>query len=79
VRHRSDGERPEAGVIYAAPPDVHLLLKREHDPLFRRAAASYGARCIGVLLSGVLDDGASGLLAISQAGGIVTEVQPEED
>lgn len=85
ARHARDGEPLQAGTIYVAPPDEHLLLEdgavrlsrgpRENharpaiDPLFRTAALHYRERAIGVLLSGALDDGAAGLAAIKQSGG----------
>jgi two-component system, chemotaxis family, protein-glutamate methylesterase/glutaminase len=82
------------GTICVAPPDHHLLVKPERmqvargprenrfrpaiDPLFRTAAASYGARVIGVLLSGGQDDGVAGLAHIKRRGG-VTIVQDPSD
>jgi two-component system chemotaxis response regulator CheB len=89
-----DGERFKRGRIYIAPPDNHLLLKsnkvlvrkgaRENrsrpgvDPLFRSAAAAHGSRVIGVVLTGTLDDGTAGLIAIKKCGG-VTVVQDPKD
>ena len=88
------GERFVRGRIYIAPPDNHLLVKgtellvtkgaRENrnrpaiDPLFRSAAVTHGAHVIGVLLTGMLDDGTSGLVAIQKCGG-VTIVQDPDD
>lgn len=89
-----DGEEIEPGKIYVAPNDHHMLLQegkvvvkrgpKENrfrpaiDALFRSAAYVYGSRVIGVILSGLLDDGASGLWTIQQQGGITIIQKPED-
>lgn len=93
VAQAVDEEEITPGHIYVARPDQHLLLRekvvrltrgpREHghrpavDPLFRTAARYFGARVIGVILSGTLDDGTAGLHAIKAAGGIAVVQDPE--
>lgn len=80
------------GTIYVAAPDRHLLVERNRaiatrgpkenrfrpavDPLFRSAAQTFGAGAIGVILSGGLDDGSAGLLAIQQQGGTAIVQDP---
>lgn len=86
------GVEPVPGRIYVAPPDQHLLLEddrlrlfrgpKEHharpaiDPMFRSAALAGGARIVGVILSGMLDDGAAGLRAIEACGGTTVVQDP---
>jgi two-component system chemotaxis response regulator CheB len=92
--HPEDGTRIESGCIYVAPPDHHLLIgggsvavkkgpkenryRPSIDVLFRSAAYVYGPRAIGVVLSGALDDGTSGLWSIKQLGGIAIVQQPSQ-
>jgi two-component system chemotaxis response regulator CheB len=92
VARAVDGMPIERGCVYTAVPDRHLLLvdgimrlgdgPRENmtrpaiDPLFRSAALAYGPRAVGVVLSGLLNDGASGLSAIKACGGTAVVQHP---
>jgi two-component system, chemotaxis family, protein-glutamate methylesterase/glutaminase len=94
ARHPRDGEPAHPGHIYVAPPDLHLTLRdglirldhgpRENrfrpaiDPLFRSAAREYGGRVIGVILSGSLNDGVAGLIAVRSAGGLTVVQDPAD-
>lgn len=89
-----DGDKIEKGKIYIAPPDHHLLLERGQvairkgpkenrfrpsvDALFRSAALVYGPRVIGIVLSGMLDDGTSGMWNIKQHGGLAIVQDPDD-
>lgn len=92
VTRALDGQPIEHGCVYVAVPDRHLLVidgtvrlgngPRENmtrpaiDPLFRSAALSYGPRVVGVILSGMLNDGASGLGVIKACGGTAIVQNP---
>lgn len=94
VRHAADSEPVQPGTILIAPPDHHLLLEdgmtrlsrgaKENfsrpaiDPLFRSAALFYRENAIGVVLTGLLDDGTIGLQAIKAYGGLALVQDPEE-
>lgn len=82
----------ERGRVYLAPPDYHLLIEhgyfslsvdeRVHharpsiDVLFESAADAYGARVIGVILTGANEDGAAGLARIKARGGVAVVQDP---
>jgi two-component system chemotaxis response regulator CheB len=92
--HPSDGEVIEKGMIYIAPPDRHMIIEGNRilikkgpkenrfrpsiDALFRSAAYNYGARVVGVILTGMLDDGTSGMWSVKRLGGTGIIQRPEE-
>ena len=93
VIEASDGPIQQ-GAVYVAPPDRHLIVERGKlsitrgpkenlhrpsiDVLFRSAAFAYRSAVIGVVMTGLLDDGTAGLFSIKRYGG-VTIVQDPKD
>ncbi len=89
-----DGEALCDGRIYVAPPDRHLMIDGDHvrltrgpregrtrpsaDVLFRSAAYACGKCVIGIVLTGMLDDGTAGLWAIKDGGGLALVQSPQE-
>jgi two-component system, chemotaxis family, protein-glutamate methylesterase/glutaminase len=90
----SDGDPLKPGRIYLAPPDRHLIAEGDQlalgtgppenwarpaiDPMLRSVAVCCGPRAIGLVLTGTLCDGASGLHSISHCGGIAVVQDPTE-
>lgn len=80
--------------VYLAVPDKHLLIKEGKmilgngalenrwrpsiDVLLRSAAVAYDSQVIGVILTGMLEDGVSGMQAIKECGGTSIVQDPEE-
>lgn len=94
VKQAKDGEPIEADTIYVACADRHLLVEEDRvvvskgprenrfrpavDALFRSAATAYRNRVVGVVLSGALNDGTSGMWTINRYGGIAVVQDPTE-
>lgn len=84
VRIAEPGMRPQPGYVYIAPGNAHLKIGRDRrfaldaeitarhmpsgDVLFESVAKQFGAASVGVVLTGMGDDGARGLRAMFDAG-----------
>lgn len=89
-----DGAALKKDHIYIARPNQHMLLKNNKillgsgpeenrfrpsiDVLFRSAAVEFNTHCIGIILSGMLDDGTSGMASIKRSGGTCMAQDPNE-
>ncbi len=89
-----DGMKVKNGNIYVSAPGLHLTVNDDHirllagpkvngfrpaiDALFTSAAEAYGPRVVGVVLSGLLDDGTEGLIRIKEHGGVSIAQDPDE-
>lgn len=87
-------ETIEKDHIYIAAPNCHLLVKKTNiilgsgpeenrwrpsiDVLFRSAAAAFSTRSIGIILTGLLDDGTTGMDAIRRSGGTTIVQDPNQ-
>ncbi len=92
VAEAEDKGSIRGGSICLAPPDYHLLIEPGRfalsieaplnharpavDILFQSAADSYGEKLIGVILTGLNDDGAQGLARIKKLGGLAVVQDP---
>src|SRR5262249_14254557 len=93
AKHAEDGATLTPGCIFVAPPGRHLLVEdgvmrldagpKENghrpaiDPLFRSAAHQIGSEAVGLILSGVLDDGSLGLRSLRSHGGVAIVQDPD--
>ena len=89
-----DGQKLEQGRAYVAAADNHLIVMddtirlgrgpRENlarpaiDPLMRSVGLSHGSRAVGVVLTGMLNDGAAGLADLKRCGGVTVVQNPIE-
>jgi two-component system, chemotaxis family, protein-glutamate methylesterase/glutaminase len=92
VRDLLDKEPIAAGQVFVAPPDYHVLVEEDHfsltvdEPVFysrpsidvalESAADAWGARLVGIVMTGANHDGSRGLRRVRDAGGLVIVQTP---
>lgn len=90
----SNGLPLKKGHLYVAPPEHQLMIRdykllltngaHENkyrpsiDVLFRSAAVHFGHRAVGIILTGLFEDGTSGMSAIKRCGGVCIVQDPRE-
>ncbi|MCW3077757.1 MAG: hypothetical protein JWO32_2366 [Bacteroidetes bacterium] len=90
----TDKLKIQKGCVYLAPADSHLFIKKgtmlltkgptenrwrpSIDVLFRSEAVAYGTKTVGIILSGLMNDGTSGMHAIKKSGGTCIVQDPNE-
>jgi two-component system, chemotaxis family, protein-glutamate methylesterase/glutaminase len=90
----TNGEAIKSNHVYLSKPDHHLIVKEENillgkgpmenryrpsiDTLFRSAAAEFDHKVIGIVLTGLLEDGAAGMVSIKRSGGTLIVQDPNE-
>lgn len=94
VAEAHDGDLLLPGRIFVAVPGHHLVVQEGRarlldgasvnwvrpaiDPLFQSGAREYGPRLVAVVLTGMLNDGSAGLVAVRQAGGVAVVQDPND-
>ncbi|MGA1822029.1 MAG: protein-glutamate methylesterase/protein-glutamine glutaminase [Thermoplasmatota archaeon] len=85
VKEAQDGDRVRSGLVYIAPGNRHMEVDGKHirltdgarvnhvrpsaDVLMESVAVHYGPNALGVLMTGMGQDGAAGIRAIKRKGG----------
>ncbi len=75
---------PPGAIMHMGDGHLHLTPKNPGtltlpiDVFFTSVASRYGARCVGVVLSGTGSDGTRGAAAINEAGGFLIAQKPED-
>jgi len=94
VQFAKNDDKLEKGKVYVAPPGYHCLIAGKKirltkgprvnrvrpsiDLTFRSAAVDFNVKTIGVLVSGMRDDGVTGLRALKSCGGTAIIQDPTE-
>lgn len=92
VEEAADGVRVTPGKIYITPPNANIEIRNNTillseparaiipkpsvDLLLASVASEFGARAIGIILSGTGTDGSNGLMDIVQEGGLAIVQDP---